>query len=232
MTRYRAPQPATCPLCSKETVDKAPHWIAGKCRQCYNKHQWKRVPSEKRRELVIKKIAWNKSEHGRALTRVASRERYKADPERFRKQLGESYSRHRQKRIQEVIEYIKRNPEKRRKWQANWNAKPGVREAQNAYQRRWIKAHPEVNRSSVRRRRARELGVYTEHVDYKAIWDASNKMCGICKKRVALKDRTFDHIIPIARGGPHVATNIQIAHHSCNSRRGAGRIPAQMRLVA
>jgi len=69
-------------------------------------------------------------------------------------------------------------------------------------------------------------------VDYKAIWDTSDKKCGICKRAVAFKDRTFDHIIPIVLGGPHKATNIQIAHRSCNSSRGPGRVPAQIKMLA
>jgi len=33
--------------------------------------------------------------------------------------------------------------------------------------------------------------------------------------------RSVDHIIPISRGGAHVPENCQIAHLSCNCRKGA-----------
>ncbi len=37
--------------------------------------------------------------------------------------------------------------------------------------------------------------------------------------------------IPLSKGGPHTAANLSVAHRSCNSRRHAGRLPAQLRLI-
>lgn len=54
--------------------------------------------------------------------------------------------------------------------------------------------------------------------------------CGICGKKVSPQEMSIDHIIPLSAGGTHAAINLQVAHKRCNSRRGAGRIPAQMRL--
>lgn len=30
---------------------------------------------------------------------------------------------------------------------------------------------------------------------------------------------TLDHIHPVSRGGPHVESNLQLAHRGCNSRK-------------
>jgi 5-methylcytosine-specific restriction endonuclease McrA len=32
---------------------------------------------------------------------------------------------------------------------------------------------------------------------------------------------TFDHVIPIARGGPNLTWNIRPAHHRCNTSKNA-----------
>ena len=42
---------------------------------------------------------------------------------------------------------------------------------------------------------------------------------------------SIDHIIPVSRGGAHLFNNVQLGHRKCNSRRGAGRLPAQLRFL-
>lgn len=55
--------------------------------------------------------------------------------------------------------------------------------------------------------------------------------CGVCRKRVPIDEATIDHIIPTSKGGLLIASNLQLAHLSCNIKRGAGRLPAQMRVL-
>lgn len=59
-------------------------------------------------------------------------------------------------------------------------------------------------------------------------------LCGICNLEIDLSlDHThrdyltFDHVVPLARGGD-LDGEIRPAHRSCNSRRGAGRPRATM----
>lgn len=125
-----------------------------------------------------------------------------------------------------------RNLEKFKATNAAWRRSDQGRQSGREASRRWIRTHPEVNRSHASAYRAKKRANGVEKVDLKAIWEASNKMCVICRKRIAFKDRSFDHIIPIARGGPHAASNIQVTHRSCNSKRGVGRIPAQIKMLA
>jgi 5-methylcytosine-specific restriction endonuclease McrA len=47
------------------------------------------------------------------------------------------------------------------------------------------------------------------------------KSCVYCGRGMKWKDKTLDHIIPIAKGGPHSAANIVVCCRSCNSSKGA-----------
>lgn len=45
--------------------------------------------------------------------------------------------------------------------------------------------------------------------------------CAICLKSFHLYDRmTFDHVIPLAKGGTN-HDNLQIVHYHCNQEKGA-----------
>jgi 5-methylcytosine-specific restriction endonuclease McrA len=39
-------------------------------------------------------------------------------------------------------------------------------------------------------------------------------------RRLVWRDFSLDHIVPIARFGPHTYTNVQAAHLICNMRKG------------
>lgn len=84
----------------------------------------------------------------------------------------------------------------------------------------WDLAHPEERRERTRRRRARIAGVAVARVDYAAILDAHGPFCHLCSESIEPADLQFDHVIPIARGGPHSADNIRPAHAVCNARKG------------
>ena len=45
-------------------------------------------------------------------------------------------------------------------------------------------------------------------------------ICGICKNPVEMAQSSVDHITPISSGGLHVWDNVQLAHYSCNMKRG------------
>jgi len=74
----------------------------------------------------------------------------------------------------------------------------------------------------------RDNGIYP--VSFKAIKKCDHMICHICGKKIAEEDLSFDHLIPIAHGGPHAEWNLAVAHLECNQKRGPGRIPAQLRL--
>lgn len=112
--------------------------------------------------------------------------------------------------------YRKAHPEKSRAAVAAWVEKNRARyrEVKRAYARK----RPELGREKIARRRARMRSAGVERVDYNDVLLASGGMCGICGD--PLGDTVhFDHIIPVAKGGPHVRSNLQAAHPHCNIRK-------------
>lgn len=91
---------------------------------------------------------------------------------------------------------------------------------------KWRRENPErfalVRRENKHRRRAIERGGQVGKADYAAILVEHGMVCHICTEAIAsLDDLHFDHVIPLAKGGPHAAENIRPAHAICNIRKSA-----------
>ena len=71
------------------------------------------------------------------------------------------------------------------------------------------------------KRRAVLKGATVEKVDRREVYLRDKGICGICGCPVSLEEVTLDHIIPLSKGGEHSYRNIQLAHLSCNSAKGA-----------
>jgi len=93
------------------------------------------------------------------------------------------------------------------------------------------KAHLQDYLLRATERRALKCGVAIGSIDLAAIKVRDKMLCCICGKRVAKRDFSLDHTIPLSLGGPHSQENLRVAHRRCNSRRGAGRLPVQIVLV-
>ena len=91
-------------------------------------------------------------------------------------------------------------------------------------------AHPEGVRASKQKRRALKRGATVFPVDLAFVRVRDRMICQICHKKVKPADLSYDHIVPLSRGGPHTTSNIQAAHLHCNLARGT-RGPAQIRLT-
>jgi 5-methylcytosine-specific restriction endonuclease McrA len=98
--------------------------------------------------------------------------------------------------------------------------------------RRWRAAHPEEAREAARKRRALKKGAaVVEQISLDVLFERDGRRCHICKKMLTRSKASVDHLVPLSHGGEHSWANVALAHRSCNSRRGAGRLPAQLRLV-
>ena len=70
------------------------------------------------------------------------------------------------------------------------------------------------------RRRAEFYGVKHEDVSYEELRKRDGDNCYLCGLFLSVHEMTFDHIVPLVRGGEHTASNLRLAHRSCNSRKG------------
>ena len=115
-------------------------------------------------------------------------------------------------------EWRRRNPERARAIKKRWrDAHP---EKQQAARERWSEANHQRELDKGHRYRARKRGAYVEKVDRLAIYERDGGICQLCDESVARDKFDLDHIVPISKGGPHMPSNVRLAHRSCNARRG------------
>lgn len=89
-----------------------------------------------------------------------------------------------------------------------------------------------------RRRRALKRNAQSEKYSLAEIAARDRNRCGLCGSRVAMtrtaphpRAPVVDHVIPLARGGDDVRTNVQLAHFLCNSRKGCHGGGEQLALI-
>jgi hypothetical protein len=69
-------------------------------------------------------------------------------------------------------------------------------------------------------RKRRKHGAIVNEADYAAILAEFGMVCHICGLEIkSMKDLHFDHVIPLAKEGPHSRKNIKPAHSTCNLRK-------------
>ncbi len=102
------------------------------------------------------------------------------------------------------------------------------RESNSAEAKRYLTEWKSQNRDKFRQylrdaqaRRRIQIGSPVEAIDFRAVYDAHAGICGICLEPVSYADASLDHIVPLARGGAHTASNVQPAHLQCNAIKGA-----------
>jgi 5-methylcytosine-specific restriction endonuclease McrA len=45
-------------------------------------------------------------------------------------------------------------------------------------------------------------------------------MCHLCGLPVGARERHWDHVVPLSKGGAHSMDNIRVSHAVCNQRKG------------
>ena len=95
-------------------------------------------------------------------------------------------------------------------------------------ERRVWETRQEAARAKDYRRRSRKRGVGYERFTRREIFERDKWLCGICGQPTDRSpdahrnDRpSLDHVVPLAKGGPHTRANTQCAHWLCNSTKGA-----------
>lgn len=116
--------------------------------------------------------------------------------------------------------YAKENPDKAAARRARFyeNNPDKARE----HTRRWRRDNPDKVRTYSRKRRALKrnaaVGDLTALREREA--EIHTEPCAHCG---TTDNITVDHVVPLARGGPHTADNLQALCFSCNASKGARR---------
>jgi 5-methylcytosine-specific restriction endonuclease McrA len=156
-------------------------------------------------------------------TKTYSAGHYRANRERALAQSAARFAANHVTRKAQLRAYYEAHKDEYAERQRKWNAaNPGGRARLVS---EWRKANPERNREHGLSRRAREASAAVGPIDLAALWTGS---CGICGdpmdpdlKKPDLMRKSIDHIVPLAKGGPHAQGNLQWAHLLCNVRKGA-----------
>lgn len=196
---------------AKDVNSRNKAWRLAHPEQCrVTRKAWELTNAE---HLRAYKKAWNLA-HAEDI-RARNRARYLAHAEEERAQHRARYLAHAEDVKSRSKAWMRAHPERTR-----------------ARQKAWSLANPEKARASSARRRARKYASPTiETIHRMAIYIRDHGKCHICHRKVSAKAFHIDHLIPLSRGGPHTKQNVAVAHPACNLSRGAGRIPAQLRLL-
>lgn len=88
------------------------------------------------------------------------------------------------------------------------------------------------------KRRAIKLKAFVSDVNRFAIYERDGWRCQICKLKVNPrytgthpKAPSLDHIIPLAVGGTHQPSNVQLTHFGCNARKSSRAANDQLLLI-
>lgn len=109
------------------------------------------------------------------------------------------------------------SPEDRRAMDAAY------RDKYQEQRRRHYQEHKELYYDKAARRRARKANARrVERISWKAIIERDNSTCYLwCKRKLTRHEITFDHVIPLSRGGTHTMDNLRVACLACNLRKAA-----------
>lgn len=185
---------------------------------------------ENRGDILAAERAHNATPEGKAQLRayrIANREARNAsrrewdrkNPARAKAITARARAKNRERRRQKDRAYRQQTPDVYRQSIARAKAaKPELYKA--------------ISVQSSLRRRARKRALPVEPVSRKRIAARDSGRCHLCQRSI-LERPTFDHLIPVVRGGAHAEWNLMLAHDRCNKSRGTKQIlPVETREAA
>lgn len=186
--------------------------------------RWEKANKDRRRALHHETYLRNRERY-----LEKRRSEYEVNPEKFKLRNRRSHIKHGVRRKLDRRTKYAQNPEPlklaARQWRAENPAKLTA-SLQKYYQANKAKF---LDNNHKRKAAIRKNGY--EPYSFADIIKRDNGICHICGKKVPAHQRSRDHLVPISRGGADAAWNVALAHLSCNIRRGADRLPAQLRLL-
>lgn len=194
--------------------------LYSQCRECKKtaKKEWDTLNKEHIKIYVQKQYR----EKGKA-NNAARYARYR---DKFLERRRREYEKNRERSLETSRQWKKSHKDMLRDYERQRYLRDGAQML--ARNKLWRQKNLERRAENEARRRARLRGNGVERVNYPAICERDRWLCHICGKRVSKRELSFDHLIPIVHDGPHTENNLRVAHRRCNSRRGAGTLPAQL----
>lgn len=159
---------------------------------------------------------WNRHGHCAVCQREAKRRYRAANPEKMRERDRRNYAKNPDRVKARVRQWEDANPEKMREHYRRYNNENRDKRAEAT--RRWYEANPDKRAEYKHRRRTRKTqagGSFTVG-EWKALCEQYNNRCACCGQE---KPLTFDHVIPVSKGGTSDISNGQPLCRSCNSSK-------------
>lgn len=164
--------------------------------------------AKNRDKINAQKRAWSHSNQDSV--RATSRRCYLSDRENRNAMSKRYYEEHKERMLEVTAAWQKANPDKVRKSHAAWK-----------------KRNPEKELAHVNLRRARVAKVTFDEsakTFYLLVKQSPQVSCEYCGCTLAGKDCHVDHIVPISKGGPHIASNLCVSCPTCNHKKGSKMI--------
>lgn len=196
-------------------------------------HMCKRCCIEREKQRARDGVAWSVKPENKSKINERQRERYWEDPEKARAAALKSfydrhdtalqsqrqrYKKNRKRNIEKSLKWNRENPDRVRAWkEAN---RPRIRASVKKHRIN----HPESAKISRDARRARRQGAKCERIKmgYRGRLMAwQNNQCPYCRVDLRTVVRHDDHVIPLAKGGRHSESNLQITCGPCNLRKSS-----------
>lgn len=153
------------------------------------------------------------------IERIAKYQKNNID--KINKRRREKYEETKEAKIKAAKKWKEKNPEKVREAKRKHSIK--YREKISARVKKWREENPEKLRSARARRKAkiRNASGDVASSDIKFIFKAQKGKCVSCMSDLNKTSYHIDHRIPLAKGGMHTKSNIDLLCPSCNLRKGA-----------
>jgi 5-methylcytosine-specific restriction endonuclease McrA len=134
------------------------------------------------------------------------------------------YKKNRQKIIRRAAVWYKKNTQRVKERNAARYKKDPQKVAicVTTWQQNNPKRYRQIQERAHRRRRARLANVeFDPTITLDVVYRRDDGVCQICDELVVRYEASIDHIIPVSRDGAHTWDNVQLAHRTCNRKKGA-----------
>lgn len=113
------------------------------------------------------------------------------------------------------MDKIEEKRKKQREYMRKYNKTPKGAAYNKAHSKAWRNKNKKPHG-----KRAQRTGEYRQ-VIINYLIERDGLLCGFCKKSLEGYAFHINHIIPVALGGPHIMSNLNLAHPDCNTKEGS-----------